>query len=351
MAITDPGEDRFKLIIMKRILLTGASGTVGKEVLKQLYELGDEVDIIIFDKKSTGAKSFYKKFKNNITLIFGDISDKDDVCKVCKNLDVVIHLAAIIPPLADKCPQLAEAVNIRGTKNLIESVEELSPEAFFLYSSSISVYGDRISNPWIKTTDPLLPSERDQYARTKVEAERLIIYSRINWTIFRLTAIMGLSNHKPSEIMFHMPLESHMEIATPADTGRAFVNALDHLDELNRKIYNLAGGEKCRIVYRDFLSRSFEIFGLGKPDFTDGSFAGKNFHCGYYEDGDKLNGILDFRRETIEDYFKNLENSISPVRKISTMIFRRLIKHNLQKQSEPLVAINTNDKTDIQHYF
>jgi len=336
---------------MKRILLTGASGTVGKEALKQLCELNNAVEITVFDKISTDSKSFLKKFNTRINVIFGDISNKKDICKACINKDVVIHLAAIIPPLADKFPELAEEVNIRGTKNLIECIEEFSPEAFLLYSSSISVYGDRNSTPLIKTTDSLKPSDRDEYARTKIEAEKLIINSRMNWSIFRLTAIMGINNHKPSEIMFHMPLDSHLEIATPADAGRAFVHALNHLDKLNKKIFNLAGGENCRIIYRDFLSRSFDLFGLGKLDFKDNSFARKNFHCGYYEDGDILNEILDFRRETIEDHFMSVKNYISPIRKISTIIFRKIIKYNLQKHSEPLIAIKTNNKTDIQHYF
>ena len=336
---------------MKRILLTGASGTVGREVIRQLGELTGKVEVTIFDKKSAGSNSFYKKFGKSIRVIYGDISDKKDVGEACKNIDVVIHLAAIIPPLADKYPDLANAVNVIGTKNLIECIESLSPEAFLFYSSSISVYGDRNANPLIRTTDPLNPSDRDEYARTKIEAEKLIINSHLKWSIFRLTAIMGINNHKPSAIMFHMPLDTRLEIATPGDTGRAFVNSLDHLDELNKKIYNLSGGEKCRINYRDFLSRSFEIFGLGKLDFKENSFAGRNFHCGYYSDGDLLNKILDFRRDTIEDYFSNLKSNIGPGQKIPTILFRRIIKRNLQKKSEPLAAMNANNSFDIQHYF
>ena len=336
---------------MKRILLTGASGTVGREVLKQLCEIPDQVEITVFDKRSKESRSFYRKQSEMFNLVYGDISDKNDVSKVCRDIDVVIHLAAIIPPLADKNPELAKAVNTTGTKNLIECIEEQSPEAFLLYSSSISVYGDRNSNPWIKTTDPLNPSDRDEYAKTKIEAEKSVINSSLNWSILRLTAIMGSDNHKPSEIMFHMPLDSCLEIATPGDTGRAFINAIDHPDELNKKIFNLSGGEKCRISYGDFLSRSFEIFGLGKLDFKANSFAEKNFHCGYYEDGNVLNEILNFRLETIEDHFNNLKESISPIRKIATTIFRKIIKRNLQKQSEPLAAIISNNETDIQHYF
>jgi len=336
---------------MRRILITGGSGTVGKEVLKQLLETPSEFEITAFDVKTAESRSFYRKSGKNINVVYGNISNRNDVSEVCKDKDIVIHLAAIIPPLADRLPQLARDVNVTGTKNLIECIGELSPEAFFIYSSSISVYGDRNANPFIKTSDPLKPSNRDEYARTKIEAEELIRNSRLKWTIFRLTAIMGVDNHKPSGIMFHMPLDSHLEIATPADTGRAFVNALNHLDVLNGNIYNLSGGEKCRIDYSDFLTRSFELFGLGKPDFADNSFARKNFHCGYYADGNILNDILYFRRDTIEDYFKKVKNSISPIRKILSGILRKIIIANLQRKSEPLAAVKLNISKDIEHFF
>jgi nucleoside-diphosphate-sugar epimerase len=336
---------------MNRILLTGASGTVGKEVLRQLCESGAESEITVFDLKTKYSKSLFRKYAERINVFFGDLSAKNDISKVCSDKDIVIHLAAIIPPLADKDPALAKAVNVTGTSNLVESIEEKSPDAFFLYSSSISVYGDRCSDMWIKVTDPLVPSDRDEYARTKIEAENIVINSKLKWSIFRLTAIMGLNNHKATELMFHMPLESRMEIATPGDTGRAFINAIYHLDTLNRNIYNLSGGEKCRIAYKDFLSRSFEISGLGKLDFKEYAFAGRNFHCGYYEDGDILNDLLDFRRESIDDYFVNLEKNVPLIRKIPTIIFRKIIKHRLQKKSEPLAAMEAKNQTDIRHYF
>jgi len=336
---------------MKRVLLTGASGAVGREVLMQLSQIPEEIEITVFDRKTKDTEAFYRKLNKKFNLIYGDISVKNDVCGVSKNKDVVIHLAAIIPPLADKKPELAEAVNIEGTRNLIECLENLSPDAFFIYSSSISVYGDRNSDPWIKTSDKLLPSDRDEYARTKIEAEKVITGSKLSWTIFRLTAIMGTDNHKPSPLMFHMPLDTCLEIATPGDTGRAFVNALQCLEELNGTIYNLGGGEKCRISYRDFLAGSFMAMGMGSLDFKNNVFAGRNFHCGYYADGDVLNDLLDFRRDTLNDYFKALKDSISPARRFAMKILSKIIKRNLEKQSEPLVALKTHNQTDIQHYF
>ena len=132
----------------KNILLTGASGTVGFEVLKQLLEK-DCYHISVFDIESNDSKRKFAKLKQNFEIIYGNISQLYDVEKVTKNKDVVIHLAAIIPPLADENPDLAYRVNVKGTKNLIDALEKNSPDCYFLFSSSISVYGDRVHNPKI----------------------------------------------------------------------------------------------------------------------------------------------------------------------------------------------------------
>ena len=333
----------------KKVLLTGASGTVGVEVLRQLYELKNKYEITVFDIKSAKSTQIFKPFKKEVNIVYGDITNENDLKKVCTDKDVVIHLAAIIPPFADEQPELANQVNTVGTEYLIRFLEQHSPNAFFIYSSSISVYGDRINNPFITTNDILKPSEGDEYAKTKIIAENIIQNSKLDWSIFRLTAIMG--GHKISKLMFHQPLNTCMEIATPRDTARAFVNAIDKQEQVSKKIFNLSGGESCRVVYDDFLSKSFKIFGLGEPNFPQNTFAEKNFHCGYYKDGDVLNDILNFRKDTLEDYFENEKSKISTLKKMLASIFRNPIKKYLQKQSEPLAAYNINDKKKIQHYF
>src|SRR5690554_4705470 len=254
--------------------------------------------------------------------------------KLQKNVDFIIHLAAIIPPLADEKPELAFQVNVEGTKNLISVLEEHAKNAFFLYASSVSVYGDRLENPMIKVGDPLQPSVGDEYAKTKILAENALQNSQLDWSIFRLSAIMGADNHKISGLMFHMPLATSMEITTPRDTPRAFVNAVGKREELSKQIFNLGGGEECRISYHDFLSRSFEIFGLGELDFPKNAFANHNFHCGYYADGDDLEEILQFRRDNIESYFKEVKKSVSLLIRFFKCIFNWSVKKQLIIQSD-----------------
>jgi len=333
-----------------RILLTGGSGTVGQKVLEELCE-NKKYQVTAFDIKNKKTKKFYRSYRHLIDVRYGDLSKKEAINPICKDVDFVIHLAALIPPLADEHPTLAYKINVIGTQNLINSIEAHSANAFVLYASSVSVYGDRLENPLISVGDPLLPNEGDEYAKTKIRAEQVVQESKLDWSILRLSAIMGTDNHAISGLMFHMPLSTSLEITTPIDAARAFVNAIAKKELLSRKIFNLGGGEKCRITYNEFLSKSFAIFGLGQLDFPKHAFADKNFHCGFYADGHELEEILNFRSDTLDSYFKELENAISPLKKFVTRIFRRRIFNRLIKQSEPLKASEENNQVLVRHYF
>ena len=115
----------------KNILLTGGSGTVGIEVLKQLVLLKGKYAITVFDIKSDKSVKILTPFSKDATVIYGSISNEDDLQKACCNQDVVIHLAAIIPPLADDNIVLSHDVNILGTENLIKLLELHSPGTSF----------------------------------------------------------------------------------------------------------------------------------------------------------------------------------------------------------------------------
>ena len=334
----------------KNILLTGASGSVGIEALKELVRHKKKYNIIVFDKKTSKSQKRIKAFLSQIKVFYGDITDKKSINKCTKNIDVVIHLAALIPPIADEKPELAEKINIAGTQNLINAIKQNSPNAFFLYSSSISVYGDRISKPWIKIDDKLVPSMGDEYAKTKIQAENIIKNSGLKWSIFRLSAIMDFQQEF-DPLLFHMPLNTSFEITTARDTGYAMVQAIEHTTQLKYNLYNLGGGKKCRTSFKSFITKAFQISGLGQINFPKFAFAKKNFHCGFYKDGYKLDEIIHFRRDSLNDYFKNFEKNINPVRKFFTLLFNKLIKKYLLKKSEPLKAYIENDKKLMQRFF
>lgn len=69
------------------------------------------------------------------------------------------------------------------------------------------------------------PCEGDYNALTKITAEEYTQKSQLDYTVFKLGAIMG--NHKTSKLMLHQPLDTALEIATPRNTARVFVNGIE----------------------------------------------------------------------------------------------------------------------------
>ena len=335
----------------KKILITGATGGIGIELLRQLKDRNQLEGISVLARDSKKNRKLLASYSDLISIFWGDLMDKSSLVPACKNQDVVIHLAGLIPPAFHENDARSLKINVEGTRNVISVLEEHTPNAFLVFSSSVVVYGDRLETPEIKVGDPLDPEQYDQYGIAKIQTETDIQNSKLNWTILRLSAIMGIGNHKISGIIFHVPLDTPMEICTIRDTARAFVNAPDHLDQLNKRIFNLGGGQKCRISYQDFLTRAFKSFGMGKVNFPKYTFASMNFHCGYYMDGDDLEDILGFQSDTLETYFKRFHESVPPIQRFFTKPFAGIAKWYLRTLSEPYKAYKTGNKEELIRFF
>ena len=233
--------------------------------------------------------------------------------------------------------------------NIIEGIKENAKMPILLFASSISVYGDRNHNPWIKIGDELKPSMGDYYAHLKIMTEAAIIESKIPYVIFRLTGIMA--HPKIDPLMFHMPLDTKIEFASAKDVGFAYAQALKHLNRLMNKIYNLGGGEGFRITYRAFLQEMLKRYGLNPNHLKEESFAQKNFHCGYYADTAVLNDILHFQRDDLDSYYQRMTQATPITIKLINRIFNKLILGIMQKRSDPYLTLKNNDLQTKKKYF
>jgi len=339
-------------VIIKRddkmkIMLTGAAGNVGLETLKCL--ISNKHDVTVLELPNKKNRQRLKPFCKLVKIIYGSINDERLVKRLVDGQDAIIHLAAIIPPLADRLPKLTEQVNFEGTKNIIEAIKTQEKMPTLIFSSSISVYGDRVANCWIKVGDPLKPSVGDHYAQIKIKTEELIQSSMIPYVIFRLTGIMGYPATDP--LMFHMPLATKIEFASNVDTGFAFSEALDHLAELEGHIYDLGGGAKFRITYQAFLNKMLSIYGLDYRYLNDQAFADQNFHCAYFADSDVLNDILHFQRDDLNSYYQRVKAKTNPLIKMINRLLSRPIIYFLQNRSEPLQAKKQNNKELIKRFY
>jgi nucleoside-diphosphate-sugar epimerase len=286
------------------ILLTGAFGNVGESTLNYLIKKGYTVRIFDIDTVENRKKA--QRYQGDqIEVMWGDIRNVEDVKKAVKNVDVVIHVAAIIPPLADKKPELARAVNVTGTQNIVKA---LDPETRLIYTSSVSVYGDRLDNPYITVDDPVHPNKEDEYAKTKAAAEKIVKNSGVSWVIFRLTYIVSPEKLEMDPLMFHMPLNTCIEVCHTKDAGKALANAVEN-DYVWGNILHIAGGAKCRTTYREYLNRMMDIFGLGENWIPEEAFSTGKFHCGYM-DTIESQKLLQYQEHTLDDYYTEVKKQI-----------------------------------------
>lgn len=292
-----------------KVLLTGAFGNVGLSTLDEL--LKHKIEVRIFDLPSRRRKKMIERHPNRslIESFWGDLCNLHDVEQAIKGVDAIIHLGAIIPPLADKNPDLAYKVNVGGTQHILEAVQTLNPTVKLFYTSSISIYGDRREHPFISIDDPLTPCHHDEYGKQKKQAEELVRKSSLDWTVFRLTYITSMDKLQLDPLMYEMPLETCIEICDTKDVAFALVNALLISEDISHQIFHIAGGESCRTTFGEYLSNMFEIFGLGYDALPAEAFSRNDFHCGWM-DTKKSQSLFQYQRTSLETYFIAVKKKI-----------------------------------------
>lgn len=149
---------------MKRILVTGATGLIGSRLVETLAAKGYSVKSLIRKSSST---SYLRKL--GIELEYGDITDRKSVEKAVENIDTVYHLAAIRGERL-LTPEKYWAVNVKGTKNILEASYKKGIEKF-VYCSTEGVLG-WFSNSPADESWPYKPI--GMYHQSKTEAEKLV---------------------------------------------------------------------------------------------------------------------------------------------------------------------------------
>mgnify|MGYP003957155835 FL=1 len=149
---------------MKKILVTGGAGFIGSNLTEALLKLNNEV--ICLDNFATGKKENITPFTTNpnYTLIEGDIRNLSDCQLAVKDVDYVLHQAALgSVPRSIKDPITSNEVNVSGFLNMLIASRDSGVKRF-IYAASSSTYGDSVSLPKVedKIGKPLSP-----YAITK----------------------------------------------------------------------------------------------------------------------------------------------------------------------------------------
>ena len=239
----------------KKILVTGASGSIGSALVLRLLKMNckvirafsnDENGLYELSEKirkfNSNANLKYQMEKNKIRYIYGDVSDKERCLTASENIDIVIHAAAMKHvPFCEYNPFEATKTNVIGTENMVNASLTNNVSRFLLVST------DKVVSP----TSCL--------GATKLLAERVVINSKnikgSKKTIFacaRFGNVIGTRGSIVPYLAMQIKNNQNLTVTDPNMT-RYFMTIDNATEVLIESIKEMKGGEI-------FIPRKLKLF-------------------------------------------------------------------------------------------
>ncbi len=330
--------------------MTGVSGNMGREALAQSMELPfiTLIRVLLSNKKKNNklAKTLQKKYGKRIEIVRGSIADRKNCDALVRGADVVVHMAAVIPPASDASPAASEECNKRGAVALVDAVKACDPQPKYIHVSTVALYGNRNEkHPFGRVGDPLLVSPFDHYAMDKLYGERYCLDAALDcFVVLRQTAMLNpdmLKNNISDGLMFHTALNAPLEWVSARDSGYLIKRILEReeageIDGFWKNIYNIGAGKKGMETGYDTFNDGFKMIGgSAEKFFRPNWLASRNFHGLWFADGDELESLFGFQRDGVVDYWKEIARhhkiyalgKLVPAKLIDLFLFRKLLKH------------------------
>jgi NAD dependent epimerase/dehydratase len=158
-------------IASKQVLVTGAGGFIGSHLVELLIEKGADVSaLVLYDSLNDWEWLEDVRSLKHIRVITGDIRDPHFCLNMMKGIDLVFHLAALIPiPYSYRAPASYVATNVEGTLNICQAALSAGVQRLVHLSTS-EVYGTARYVP-IDENHPL--QAQSPYSATKIGADAI----------------------------------------------------------------------------------------------------------------------------------------------------------------------------------
>ena len=249
--------------MMKKVLVTGATGFLGKYVVEELVEHGYQVRA--FGRNSKVGRSLEN---TSVSFFQGDLTNADDVTEACKEMDLVVHagaLSTVWGPWED-----FYQANVLGTKYVLEACRQTDIQRL-VYVSSPSIYAAPKDQLEIKESDAPKVNNLNNYIRSKLASERLFKdYPDVPSIILRPRGLFGIGDTSILPRVINLsqkigiPLigdgRQLMDMTCVENVALAIRLAIEAL-EAKGEVYNITNGEPR--AFRDLLEESLK--GLGYP--------------------------------------------------------------------------------------
>ncbi len=244
-----------------KIFVTGGAGFIGRHLVESLNH-GNEVTI--FENFSNSSKQEISNLlQDGVTLVQGDLTDRDLLKKVVRDYDLVIHLAAKIDiEESIKNPHLSNEINVKGTINLLKACVD-NGVLKFIAASSASIYGDPEVIP---VTEETVPNPISPYAADKLAMESYVhafantfkmnsislrffnVYGKNQSNVYAgvITKFMQMIASNKPLIVFGDGKNTRDYIHIK-DLVQGISKAIDHIDGKKGRTYNIATGKSVSI--------------------------------------------------------------------------------------------------------
>ncbi|VXB37480.1 3-beta hydroxysteroid dehydrogenase [Microbacterium sp. 8M] len=301
----------------------------------------------------------------NVEVFWGDLLNYADVQRAVQDVDLILHVGAVVSPLADEHPELAQRVNTGSMQNIIRAVAALpDPGSVGVVGiGSVAETGDRTPPiHWGRIGDPIRVSQFDEYGQTKVVAEKLLVESSLpRWAWLRQTGIFHpgmLALRDP--IMTHSTLGGVMEWVTAEDSARLLAGIAERElpEEFWGGIYNIGGGAQWRLTNWQLQTAISGALGVAdvRRWYDRNWFATRNFHGHWYTDSDTLDQLVPFRRDTFDQALvravATLPGSVRAAGRVPGWIVKNLVMRPLTRMPRGTMhAISQRDESAIRAHF
>ena len=248
---------------MKTVLVTGATGFLGKYVVDELVEHGYQVRA--FGRNSKVGRSLEN---SSVSFFQGDLTKADDVLEACKGMDLVVHagaLSTVWGPWED-----FYQANVLGTKYVLQACRENGVQRL-VYVSSPSIYAAPKDQLAIKESDAPEENNLNNYIRSKLASEKLFKdYPDVPSIILRPRGLFGIGDTSILPRVINLsqkigiPLigdgRQLMDMTCVENVALAIRLAIE-APEAKGEVYNITNGEPR--AFRDLLEES--LTGLDYP--------------------------------------------------------------------------------------
>lgn len=324
----------------KSILVTGASGSIGSEIVKKLlktnckvvralsndengmYDLGNEIS----DQLNNNFGQ--EMNKNKIRFLIGDVRDYKRNLEATKNIDIVIHAAAMKHvPICEYNPKETQKTNIDGTKKLIKASKKNKVKKFLFIST------DKAVNP------------SSVMGKTKLKGEKLVLSSNstkatTKFSVIRFGNIIGSRGSVLPNFINQIKDKKNLTI-TDNQITRFFVSIHFATQEILNSIKLMEGGElfvikKMKAFKIIDLAYSLKkIYNYKKKIKIIGLRSGEKLHETLFTESEldniyEKNNLLIVKKAKVKNKFKLLYNSSSDAKHLSINEIITYLKKDLK---------------------